>query len=74
MKFNSKSFPYPLLTPADSGNDYIDGAFECVLKFSEHLSEDDQIELNYRCMLSVDEIVNEIEEAVEIVVAKATMF
>ena len=62
MKFNSQSFPYPLLTPADSGNDYIDGAFECVLKFSENLSEDDQIELNYRCMLSVDEIVNEIEE------------
>ena len=61
MKFNSQSFPYPILTPADAGNDYINGSFECVLKFSEALSEDLQIELNYRCMLSVEEIFEEIE-------------
>ena len=61
MKFNSQSFPYPILTPADAGNDYIDGSFECVLEFSEALSEDLQIELNYRCMLSVEEIFEEIE-------------
>ena len=61
MKFNSQSFPYPILTPADAGDDYIDGSFECVLKFSDELLDDDQIELHYRCMLSVEEIIEEIE-------------
>jgi hypothetical protein len=61
MKFNSQSFPYPILTPADAGNDYINGSFECVLKFNEALSEDLQIELHYSCMLSVEEIFEEIE-------------
>ena len=61
MKFNSQSFPYPILTPADAGDDYIDGSFECVLKFGDELSDDDQIELHYRCMLSVEEIIEEIE-------------
>ena len=62
MKFNSQSFPYPILTPADAGNDYIDGSFECVLQFNEELSEGDIIKLEYRCMLSVEEILNKIEK------------
>ena len=56
MKFDSQSFPYPVLTPIDQGDDYIDGSFECVLDFQKDVDDDGSFEVSYINMLSVDEI------------------
>lgn len=56
MKFDTQSFPYPVLTPIDQGDDYIDGSFECVLDFQQDVSDDGTFVISYVNMLSVDEI------------------
>lgn len=56
MKVNSQTFPYPMLTPADAGDDYINGSFECALAFSDDVTDDNFITLQYSFMLTVDEI------------------
>ncbi len=56
MKFDTQSFPYPVLTPIDQGDDYIDGSFECVLGFPENVNDDGTFSLSYINMLSVVEI------------------
>ena len=63
MKTSSQSFPYPMLTSADAGNDYVDGSFECGLNFQNELDKDDNIVIDYICMLSVDELSDLIERA-----------
>lgn len=56
MKINSQSFPYPMLTPADAGNDYMNGSFECALAFEGEVNDRNIINLRYSFMLTVDEI------------------
>lgn len=62
MKFDTQAFPYPILTPVDQGDDYIDGSFECVLDFPAEVNEDGMFSIAYINMLSVDEILDLIEE------------
>ncbi len=62
MKVNSQSFPYPMLTPADAGNDYYGVAFQCVLDFDDKLDENENIILDYENMLSVEEIQDLIDK------------
>ena len=56
MKFDTQSFPYPVLTPIDQGDDYIDGSFECVVSFPENVNDDGTFSVSYINMLSVIEI------------------
>ena len=62
MKLNTQAFPYPVLTNLEGpGADYKDSAFQCSLKFSDTVQEDQSFELQYLFMLSNDEIDDLIE-------------
>lgn len=62
MKFDTQAFPYPVLTPINQGDDYVDGSFECVLSFSQEISENGKLDIEYLNMLSVEELADLIDK------------
>ena len=62
MKLDTQAFPYPVLTNLEGpGADYKDSAFQCSLKFSDTVQDNQSFELEYLFMLSNEEINDLIE-------------